>query len=123
MSNKGFTLIELVLVISIIGILAIIAYPKFYDLTDKAQQASEDGVSAAVRSGINNAYMNNLASGNNAFPTSLGTALNGNCTPLNPCFDGVLDVGITENWSKVGNIYTGPTGHPYTFDNALGLFQ
>ena len=52
MNRRGFTLIELILVIAILGILAISALPKFLNLATEAEQASRDGVVGAVRSGI-----------------------------------------------------------------------
>ena len=49
-AQKGFTLIELVMVIVILGILSAIALPKFVDLTGKAAGASVTGVAGAVSS-------------------------------------------------------------------------
>ena len=48
--QKGFTLIELVMVIVIIGILAVTAMPNFINLSGDAQQAATDGVAAALGS-------------------------------------------------------------------------
>lgn len=48
--NKGFTLIELIIVIVILGILSVIALPKFIDLQRDAKIATLQGYAGAIKS-------------------------------------------------------------------------
>ncbi len=50
--NQGFTIVELVVVIIILGILAATALPRFLDVQDNAQLAAAEGVQGALRSAI-----------------------------------------------------------------------
>lgn len=57
--RKGFTLIELMLVVAIIGLLAAIAIPKFADLIRKAKEAAIKGHLGTIRSGLSLYYVDN----------------------------------------------------------------
>ena len=48
----GFTLIELVIVVVILGFLAVTAIPKFLDLTEQAKQANIDGMAGGFATGV-----------------------------------------------------------------------
>ena len=50
---KGFTLIELVVVVVILGVLASFALPRFSDFSEEAAVAQAEGISGALASGIN----------------------------------------------------------------------
>ena len=56
--NKGFTLIELIIVMVILGIMAAVAVPRYLDSIANAEESAEDAVISAVRSGLKQ-YANN----------------------------------------------------------------
>lgn len=131
MNRKGFTLIELVLVIAILGILAISALPKFLNLAQEAEQSSRDGVVGAVRAGLALYRANDMVQngGDGTYPASLdAVADDTTCDTAPNCFGDVLQTPVDDaSWTKVDDTnYTfsdGENDFDYVYDPAAGTFN
>ena len=124
-NKRGFTLIELVLVITILGILAVAALPSFIDVSTNARQSSRDGVTGAVRSGVGLFRANDLVQNGppGIYPATLDAAAAGVASPSNLLFTNILQQGVADGaWTKNSDteyVYDdGTTTYTYTYTPA-----
>ena len=75
-TQNGFTLIELIMVMIILGVLAAVAIPRYLDTIENAEEASEDAVISNVRAALENYAIHKLLdSGRRIWPDNPFDAL------------------------------------------------
>jgi MSHA pilin protein MshA len=91
--DKGFTLIEIIAVLMILGILATLAIPKYISIADEARTQSAQGAIAEIKSRLSSAQVKYLMNSGGSAPTSpqlftYATGVNGYANAAN-----LADVG------------------------------
>ncbi len=134
-NSKGFTLIELVIIIVILGILAAVAIPKYQDLSSEAKAAACRSSLGALRSGITIYYANQaVTTGTAAWPSlanleTVGTVMEQEI-PKNPyqaaanAPDSIIDGSASTKGTVIGSrggwVYKPSTGEMWANTNVTG---
>jgi len=98
--EKGFTLIELVMVIVILGILAAFALPRFADFSGDAEQASIDAARGSLKSAMGITRAKALASNDSTTTGNASFTLEGQTVTLE---NGYLDATSIETIAQLGD--------------------
>lgn len=97
--QKGFTLIEIIAVLVIMGILAAVVAPRYFELTNNANQAAVRAAGAEVQARINQLFAQQLQVANGRCTTALAQVGSTNLTD---------DDGNVGGWTVAGAGWADP---------------
>lgn len=106
MKQKGFTLIELIIVIVVLGILAVTAAPQFINFQSDAREATVKGAQASIQGAMQLAYAKALIEGKENEPTASIDTENGPVTiaygyPTANAAGITVAAGLENDWTPI----------------------
>lgn len=113
-NNRGFTLIEIVMVLVLLGILAAVAVPKYYDLKTNAEKASAQAVAAEYQARVNGRFAHGLLNENEGCAKARYMAV-GDANTMKTELNGFTftDVAVTETGSTKLTLTKGDFSETY----------
>lgn len=121
LKQAGFTLIELVVVIVILGLLAAAALPRFINVTQDARISSLNGVAGGLRSAAALARAEYIVTGNNAATTV--TMDNSNVDVLSETASPGLGGRPAATATGIGAAMPNPDGYTVTHNAGVSTYQ
>ena len=102
-TEKGFTMIELVVVLVLIGLIAAIAIPKYLDVTTNSKEKALKGALSSIRGAVQMSYSKSVLDGTPTYPS--------------------LNATIFTNGNVPDDVYTPTTNVAYTTEDPISTFS